>query len=122
MTRPAPWFATCRRNGASVTPDMGAKSTGFAAVSGPIANGSIGVFDWLIDVTICTLNRRYAAFAYSLAKFPACASAALQYPVTCANPAWNGHFDRPYETSGPATLPVRTFREHALKPCRNCAE
>src|ERR1700688_2382625 len=80
MTRPAPWLATCLRNGASVTPDMGAKSTGFGTVNGPMANGSISFFDWPIDVDICTLNRRHNAFAYSLAKSTAYASAALQYP------------------------------------------
>jgi hypothetical protein len=63
-----------------VTPDMGAKSTGFGIVSGPIANGSISFFDWPIDGNICPLNRRHNAFAYSLAKSMACASAALQYP------------------------------------------
>src|SRR5580704_9483382 len=80
MTRPAPWLATCLRNGASVTPDIGAKSTGFGTVSGPMANGSVSFLDWSIDGNICTLNRRHNAFAYSLAKFMACASAALQYP------------------------------------------
>jgi hypothetical protein len=59
---------------------MGAKSTGFGAVSGPMANGSISFFDWPIDGSICTLNRRHNALAYSLAKTKAYASAALQYP------------------------------------------
>jgi hypothetical protein len=59
---------------------MGANSTGFGTVSGPMANGSRCFFGCAIDENICTLNRRHNAFAYSLAKSMGCASAALQYP------------------------------------------
>jgi hypothetical protein len=59
---------------------MGAKSTGFGAVSGPMANGPVSFLDLGIEEDICTLNRRHKAFAYSLAKSMASASAALQYP------------------------------------------
>jgi hypothetical protein len=58
---------------------MGAKSTGFGTVSGPMANGSFSFFGLAIEGNICTLNRRHNAFAYSLAKFATGASAALQY-------------------------------------------
>jgi hypothetical protein len=59
---------------------MGAKSTGFGTANGPMTNGLRGFFDWAIEGNICTLNRRHNAFAYSLAKSVASASAALQYP------------------------------------------
>jgi hypothetical protein len=59
---------------------MGAKSTGFGTVSGPMTNGSRSFSDRGIDGNICTLNRRHNAFAYSLDKSKAGASAALQYP------------------------------------------
>jgi hypothetical protein len=59
---------------------MGAKNTGFGAVSGPMANGSHSFFGCAMDENICTLNRRHKAIAYSLAKSMGCASAAVQYP------------------------------------------
>src|SRR5262249_56010108 len=36
-TRPAPSRAARRRNGASVTPDIGARTTGLASATGPMA-------------------------------------------------------------------------------------
>src|SRR6266852_4503417 len=41
-TSPAPNRATSRRNGASVTPDIGARNTRFAMVTLPTARGSAG--------------------------------------------------------------------------------
>ncbi len=41
-TRPAPKLAAMRRNGASVTPDIGAKTTGFGSAIGPMKMSCIG--------------------------------------------------------------------------------
>jgi hypothetical protein len=59
---------------------MGAKTTGFDSNIGPMASGWRGVVGGVELTTICTLNRRHKASAYSLAKSTGRASAALQYP------------------------------------------
>jgi hypothetical protein len=59
---------------------MGAKSTVFGTVTGPMTNGWCCFVVEAAFRNICTLNRRHKDIAYSLAKSMAYASAALQYP------------------------------------------
>src|ERR1700689_3866787 len=49
ITSPAPCVAATRRNGASVTPDMGARNTGFGSIIGPMETDFI-----------CALCHRFA--------------------------------------------------------------
>src|SRR6202012_4697141 len=82
MTKPAPRDCTWVRNGASVTPDMGAKRTGLGSFMPPI-DGAGALLDGWVTVSMCTRNRRIFGAAYSLAKTKGSASAALQYSCGC---------------------------------------
>ena len=76
-TRPAPISAARRRKGASVTPDIGASTTGLASLTLPIAIGdNAGAFTSILHDAYIVGE---CSFAYSLAKAAHNASAAVQY-------------------------------------------